>query len=83
MVEPEDYGESLGDYGHLKDKQRGGKKVFAKSELVRTGKTPRGIQERVLYVAQALAALVTVTFGRVFSGELWDQKPVRKRLQKL
>lgn len=46
-------------------------------------KTPRGIQEYVLYVAQALAALVMVTFGRVFSGEFWDQKPVRKRLQKL
>lgn len=29
-------------------------------------KTPRGIQEYVLYVAQALAALVMVTFGRVF-----------------
>lgn len=82
MVEPEDYGESLGDYRHLKDKQRG-KKVVVKSELVRAGKNPRGIQEYVLYVAQALEALVMVTFGRGFSGELWDQKPVRKKLQKL
>lgn len=48
MVEPEDYGESLGDYRHLKDKQRG-KKVVVKSELVRAGKNPRGIQEYVLY----------------------------------
>lgn len=63
MVEPEDYGESLGDYRRLKDKQRG-EKVFAKSELVRAGKNPKRYP--------GVCALCSTGFGSTGHGDFWE-----------
>lgn len=45
--------------------------MFSMADLAGAGETPGSPQECVVYVAQALARLVTVIFGRVFSVEPW------------
>lgn len=45
--------------------------MFSKADLAGAGEAPRGAQECVVCIAQALARLVAVIFGRLFSVALW------------